>query len=91
MSNPLAKKERSRAKDARQMPAPDVVPKRPPAKKKKPVQIQCRFRSYRNPKEWGQWKGWSRYASIDDAEKALRALQKKKAKHSDWIQFRIKP
>lgn len=90
MGDPRTKAERSKAKDARQMPVAD--PGKHPSKRKrdKPFIVECR----RNPNDkiailrlWGanDWRPWGRYHSMEIAQTALDLAARKYS----FYEFRI--
>ena len=85
MSNPVAKAERSKAKDARQQPAPDVVP-RSKSKKDKPWRVDG----------FGGWlfrrnKWWrvGDYRTREIAEKVIAEMERKEQHWSSQPKYRI--
>lgn len=76
MSNPRAKAEQSKAKDARQSPAPDkVVSKDKKPKNKKPYIVMYKYKTGIFSKEWMLF---GKYSSIKVAESVIE-----KEKHKD--------
>jgi hypothetical protein len=91
MSDPIAKRERSLAKDARQSLAPDVGVGRP-SKSKKPIcLVTIEHRTIPKSVASMFWpKGWRKYATYRDLKTAETAMEGFKRKYS-FYQFRIKP
>lgn len=87
MSDPVAKKRNSKAKDARQMPAPDKVkPKR--SKKKKPLVVEYKWKNPPFYFGWmSEWSSMGRYQKLEDAEKAMETQEKK---HPDRYDMRVR-
>lgn len=87
MSDPVAKAERSKAKDARQTPAPDKVP-RSKSKKDKPWRVESRG-------GWLRSTGWIRhgdYRTREIAEKVISDEQRKWAQIRNFdFEYRIIP
>lgn len=77
MSDARAKAERSKAKDARQMPAPEKI--RPQkSKKKKPFVVKYRWINPPFNFDWMlNWSNMGKYRSVADAEKAMATQEKK--------------
>lgn len=72
MSNPISKQERSKAKDARQMPAPDIKPKRKPGKKDKPFIVMYKWVKPILFSDWGKtWTKLGEYRTREIAEKVI--------------------
>lgn len=71
MSDPIAKAERSKAKDERQMPAPDAKPKHK-AKKAKPWRVDYRWKDETHGFYAHGWAKFGCYRTQKEAEKAIR-------------------
>ena len=86
MSDARAKAERSKAKDARQLPAPEYTPPSP-AKKDKPFIVQYRFKKGHFMEKFG-WCEWSKFGAYRTQEIAETAIKNDKRK-SDYYEYRI--
>lgn len=87
MSNPISKQERSKAKDARQMPTPDKTPKRKPSKKAKPFVVMIKYIKPIHLFKWTKdWLKLNMYASRGVAEEAIK---QDKRKHPDRYEYKI--
>lgn len=87
MSNPRVKAERSRLKDKKQTPAPDIKPKKAPSKKHKPFKVEYKWVNPIFP-EWNRrWHTQSYYRTKEIAEKFI---SDDKRKHPDTYIYRIK-
>ena len=88
MSNKRVKSERSKAKDARQMPAQDKET-RSRSKKDKPIRVLCRFKEdhpfYKFFGDGNDWRIFGRYRDEETAETAIRNDKRK----SDMYEYKI--
>lgn len=85
MSDPITKVERSKAKDARQIPVQEKKTKRPPAKKAKPILVQ-----WKTVKGWFGWhRDWSTMGRYKTREIAEKVIKDDKRKHPDYYEYRI--
>lgn len=94
MSDPVAKAERSKAKDLRQSPAPEKQKFRKNRKRKKDkpyvVEEKWRFDSLTasfNPDWVNVWRKFGAYATLEEAE---RVASKQRLKYS-FCEYRVKP
>jgi hypothetical protein len=79
MSNPRAKRDRSKAKDNRQIPTPDRAPPKHRSKKHKPIILEGRY-----PHKEGEgcywafhdWHRQGRYRNTKEAATAKEALER---------------
>jgi len=89
MSDKTAKERRSKAKDARQLPAKDISPKRPKRKCKKPFVVEYRYLQHElDTKAAGLffthgWMRWNRYETQKQAEQVIETQGRKMAQ-CDW-------
>lgn len=89
MSDPKAKAERSKAKDARQMPAPGIVPKRKPSKKHNPWRVEYKWSESKRLARMFSWAHeWPTFGKYRTEEEARAAIEKDKRKH-DYYEYRI--
>lgn len=88
MSDPRTKTERSRAKDARQTPALDIIPPRPRSKKAKPFVIEYKWKGFFNSK-WNR--GWLKFGAYRTKEIAEKAMKDARRKYSNSFEFRKRP
>ena len=88
MSDPRAKAERSKAKDARQIPLQEKKTKRSPSKKDKPIIVQFR---YLDPSLsiFGWFKDWVQLGKYKDIETANQVIKNDKRKHQNGYEYRI--
>ena len=86
MSDPIAKNERSKAKDNRQKPIGDNIirfGKRKPKDRKFVVE----GRGLNTEKPFGKsWRKWGSYVSADVAITAMKGF---KRKYGEWMEFRL--
>ena len=75
MSDSLTKAERSKAKDQRQMPAPDEPMRRKPSKKRKPVKVEVRWKV--NHPLFGKWHRHGRYQDVETARHVVAEFERK--------------
>ncbi|MES2625914.1 MAG: hypothetical protein V4628_11600 [Pseudomonadota bacterium] len=91
MSDAMAKRERSMAKDARQLPAPDRSVGRlaQAIKRARPIVIEHKCIEGSVSGMFGP-KDWSAYGSYRDLKTAMQAMDGFKRKYS-FYEYRIKP
>jgi len=77
MSDPRAKAEQSKAKDARQAPILDKKTKRSPSKKAKPFTVMYKWKAPRIFRWASQWHLMNRYTTKEIAEKAISDNKRK--------------
>jgi len=85
MSDPIAKAKRSKAKDARQIPAPDAVP-RSKSKKDKPWRVEG-FGGWLFRKD--KWWRVGDYRTREIAENVIENLQRKERHWSSNPEYRV--
>jgi len=89
MSDPVAKAERSRAKDARQSPPPEYRP-RGGGKKHRPVKVMAKWdgdwAGMRRLSGLPDWFTYGRYRTVREARAALENCQRK---HPGFYEFKI--
>ena len=81
MSDAWAKAERSKAKDARQIPVQEKVPKRKPGKKDKPFAVYFKYTQKRSEGAsflwFSDWHLFGRYKTKEIAEKVIKDDKRK--------------
>jgi len=93
LSDPVYKKQRSKAKDARQAPTPECCPPRSRSKKDKPVIVEWRMNEATRETldghflRWAEWRKFGRYRNEQEAQ----AVVDNKNRSLDGWEFRIKP
>lgn len=88
VSDSIAKAERSKAKDARQMPAPDSKPRRK-AKKAKPWRVDYKWNIDKRRTFFGWMCEWSKFGSYRTKEEAETAVKNDERKNG-WYDYRIR-
>lgn len=89
MSNQIAKAERSKAKDARQMPAPNARPKHRAKKKDKPWRVEYKWSESKHLARMFSWAHeWSTFGKYRTEKEARIALENDSRKH-DFYEYRI--
>lgn len=86
MSDPRAKAERSKAKDARQIPVLDKETKRKPSKKIKPFTVMYKWVKPTWFKWAHDWRLMGRYRTKEIAEKAISDSERK---HPDYYEYQL--
>jgi hypothetical protein len=94
VSCPIAKAERSKAKDARQQLAPDKAVGQPSTKDKraKPYKIEAKWPDERWNLYWGKEgrvNTWHTYATYAKQEVAERAMEGFRRKYGSFREFRL--
>lgn len=94
MSCPIAKAERSKAKDARQQPPPEPARYRTKNKRPRPWTIEHRSSFFARKGEMTKWYVTGRYRTEAERNTALEQLQRKYAhmQGSSWrMEYRAGP
>ena len=88
MSDPRAKAEHSKSKDARQSPVLDEQPRHKSRRKKKGFVVQWKCT---RPIGWHkEWETWGRYTSKEVAQQVIDT-QTRKQGNEPWFEYRHKP
>lgn len=94
MSDPVTKARYSKAKDQRQMPAPDKAPKhrRKQGNGSKPYKIESRWTGSRIGIRDEKWGKWGRYKTLDVAVTTMHNLRRKSERNglfSLGVEYRV--
>lgn len=87
MSDPTAKAARSKAKDARQEPAPDAKPKHV-SKKARPWRVDYKWNIDKRETFLGWSSTWSKFGAYRTKEEAETAIKNDQRK-CGWYDYRI--